>query len=208
MSLDSSRNQRVLQKSHTRRRILDKAKVMCARRGFTHTRTIDVARAARVSHGSVFVHFPTREDLMTAVVSETAREITDELHALAASGASLRDALVAHLRCLAEREGQVRWLLLEAPLLPKGFHLAWVGLQSAIAFHLSRAAERDMAEGRVRRMPLHLLFNTWIGLVHHYLINRELYSPGRSVLEEHGSALLDHFMSLISPAPPGASQGE
>jgi hypothetical protein len=47
-------------------------------------------------------------------------------------------------------------------------------------------------------MPLHLLFNTWIGLIHHYLMNRELFAPGASVVERHGRELLDHFMYLIS----------
>lgn len=189
---------RELQKAETRHRILAKAKLLCARQGFARTRTLDVARAARVSHGSVFVHFPSREDLMSAVVAEMAREITDAVHARATTGGSLRDVLAAHLDCLAERENQIRWLVLEAPLLPKGFHTSWLGLQSAVSSHLSKAAEREMAAGRIKKMPLHLLFNTWVGLVHHYVINRDLYAPGRSVLREHGPALLEHFLELVS----------
>lgn len=190
--------QRARQKTETRTRILAKARNLCARRGFSATRTLDVARAARVSHGAVFVHFPTREALMSAVVGELARDITDKLHALATQGATLAEALEAHLACLAEREDEVRWLLIEAPVLPKGFHLALVGMQSAVSQHLSAAAERDMAAGRVRDMPIHLLFNTWIGLVHHYVVNRDLFAPGRSVLREHGRALIEHFLWLVS----------
>ena len=135
---------------------------------------------------------------MNAVVSELAHDITDKLHALAAEGATLAQALEAHLACLADREDEVRWLLIEAPVLAKGFHLALVGMQSAVSQHLSAAAERDMAEGRVRTMAIHLLFNTWIGLVHHYVINRDLFAPGRSVLREHGRTLIAHFLSLVS----------
>ncbi|MBI2895927.1 MAG: TetR/AcrR family transcriptional regulator [Deltaproteobacteria bacterium] len=188
---------RAAQKADTRRRILEKAKVLCARHGFARTRTVDVARAARVSHGSVFVHFPSRDDLFDAVLFEMAREITDALHALATEGASLREVLAAHLECLADREDQIRWLLVDAPVLPESFRLAWVSLQSAISFHVSAAAEREMASGKVRRMPLHLLFNTWIGLVNHYVVNRELFAPGKSVLRTHGRMLLDHFLGLV-----------
>lgn len=198
----SSVGARDTQKQETRQRILSKAALLCARKGFARTKTADVARAARVSHGSVFVHFPSREELMTAVVSEMAREITDALHARAFKGGSLREVLDAHVECVSEREDQIRWLLLEVPLLPKGFHSAWLGLQSAISFHVAQAAEREMAAGTVKKMPVHLLFNTWVGLVHHYLINRELYAPGGGVLREHGQALLDHFMALVSRAEP------
>jgi len=205
MSVNSTTGQRATQKAETRARILQHAKRLCARRGFVRTRTIDVARAARVSHGSVFVHFPSRDGLVAAVVAEMAREITDALHAKATSGGTLADVLGAHLACLAEREDEVRWLLLEAPLLPKGFHTAWVGLQSAVSFHVLQAAERDMAAGRVREMAPHLLFNTWIGLVNHYVMNRDLFAPGRSVLAEHGEALRAHFLDLVSVPTPAAS---
>jgi AcrR family transcriptional regulator len=194
---------RAAQKADTRRRILDTAKRLCARRGFAATRTLDVARHAKVSHGSVFVHFPSREDLIGAVIGELARDITDAVYArVHGAGGALRDGLRAHLDALAEHEEAIRWLLLETPLLPGGFHLAWVGLQSAISVHLAEAAARDIAAGRVRAMPAHLLFNTWIGLIHHYVINRELFAPGRSVLRAHGDELLDHFMGLIE-APRG-----
>jgi len=166
-------------------------------------RTADVARAAGVSHGSVFVHFPSREALVLAVISEMAREITDALHARAAAGATLREVLGVHLECLADREAQVRWLLIETPGLPMAFRSAWLGLQSAVSFHLSQAAVRDMAAGRIRGMSLHLLFNTWIGLVHHYIVNRDLFAPGGSVLRAHGPALLDHFDRLVCVVEPG-----
>jgi AcrR family transcriptional regulator len=199
---------RQLQKVETRQRILAKAKLLCARKGFVGTRTVDVARAARVSHGSVFVHFPSREDLMTAVVSEMAREITDALHARASGGGALGDVLAAHLECLAEHEEQIRWLLLEVPVLRKGFHSSWLGLQSAISFYIGQAAEREMTAGRIKKMPLHLLFNTWVGLVHHYVINRELYAPQGSALREHGQALLDHFLHLVSAPPTNQRKGK
>jgi hypothetical protein len=42
-----------------------------------------------------------------------------------------------------------------------------------------------------------LLFNTWIGLVHHYLVNRDLFATGDSVIAEKGDLLVNHFMSLV-----------
>jgi AcrR family transcriptional regulator len=197
MSVNST-NRRTDQKAETRARILRHAKRLCATRGFAATRTIDVARAARVSHGSVFVHFATREDLIAEVVGEMAREITDALHALATSGASLREVLAAHIACIAAREDEIRWLLVEGAALPAGFSRAWLGMQSAVSHHIGEAAEREMAAGSIRTMPLHLLFNTWIGLVHHYVIHRDMFAPKRSVMRVRGDELLDHFLDLIS----------
>jgi hypothetical protein len=55
-----------------------------------------------------------------------------------------------------------------------------------------------MAAGTIRRAPLHLLFNTWIGLVHHYLIHKDLFVSRGSVLHKHGGELADFFVSLLT----------
>ena len=50
---------RLEQKQRTRERLLDVAATLFAERGLAATTTLEVARAAGVSHGTVFVHFPT-----------------------------------------------------------------------------------------------------------------------------------------------------
>jgi AcrR family transcriptional regulator len=186
------------QKAATRERVLSAAARLVEKRGFARTRTVDVARATRLSHGAVFVHFPSREALVLELTAQLGRAITDRLHALVAEGATLRDVLHAHLRCLEEHEDAYARLLAERPLLPKGFTRTWTAIQSAVSHHIARAAEPELRAGRLQAMPVHLLFNTWLGLVHHYLINRELFAPGGSVLRRHGRALADHFMTLVS----------
>ena len=78
------------QKQATRRTLVSKALRLCARHGFGPIRTADVARAAGLSHGAVFVHFPTRESLLDEVLSTFARTLTDALHDRVASGAGLK----------------------------------------------------------------------------------------------------------------------
>jgi hypothetical protein len=73
-----------------------------------------------------------------------------------------------------------------------------VAIQSAISFHLIQAAEREMAIGKIRRMPMHLLFNTWIGLLHHYMANAASFSPRGSVLNHCGRELITFYLMLIS----------
>jgi hypothetical protein len=72
-------------------------------------------------------------------------------------------------------------------------------MQSAAATHILTAAEADVQTGRVRPMPAHLLFNTWLGLIHHYVANRDLFAAsGRTVMAVHGPILVDHYINLLS----------
>jgi len=44
---------------------------------------------------------------------------------------------------------------------------------------------------------LYLLFNTWLGLIHYYLLNGDLFAPRESVLARYKSVLIKCFVALI-----------
>ena len=190
-------NKRDLQKEKTRYRILDAAFREFGKNGILSTRTSDVARAAGVSHGSVFAHFESQEALICAVIWEFGQRIAHRTHSLAAGQSGLRDVLGAHLKGIAEYEDFYFRLVTESALLPAGCRDCFVMVQSAISLHLNEAAKRETELGIIRPMPLHLLFNTWIGLVHYYLANRKLFAPGKSVVARCGEELIEHFMGLV-----------
>jgi AcrR family transcriptional regulator len=192
---------RAAQKLATRAALIEAAMRVYELDGIAAARTADVAAAADVSHGTVFVHFPTREALLAAALEEFGHVLATRVHQLASAGASVREVLAAHLQGIAEHEGFYARLAVESPLLPKEARQALLSVQSAISFHLAQAAEREQAAGLIRPMPVHLLFNTWIGLVHYYLANRDLFAPDGSVIERHGAELIDHLMSLIVSCP-------
>ncbi|MSO64737.1 MAG: TetR/AcrR family transcriptional regulator [Alphaproteobacteria bacterium] len=183
----------------TRQRLVDRTRYLCERQGFLRLRTADVARAARLSHGAVFVHFPTREALLREVAGDLGRAITDRLYEQVEGGAALPTVLQAHLAALAERETLYRHLLIEGPLLSDDFRLVWIGVQSAVAHHIGDAARAAMAAGTIRPMTLSLLIATWVGLVHHYCVNRDLLVAADPVLAARGGELVEHFMALVTP---------
>ena len=147
-----------------------------------------------------------RSGSIDTVVGEHAEQIGGGLHELAGAEATVRDVLAAHLAGLAEHEAIHARFVMEGPLLPPYARATLLGIQSAISAHLSQAAEHEMAAGEIRAMPLPLLFNTWLGLVHHYLTNRELFAPGQSVVERWGPTLLDHYVGLLRLTQEGGPQ--
>ena len=188
---------RAEQKQRTRAHLLEVAARVCTEQGILATSTARIAREAGVSHGTIFVHFPTRDDLVAAVIQQRVERFAGRIHALTQEGAGLRAVLEAHLDGLAEDEALYARLVTEGPVLPDFARTTLLGLQSAISHHLTQAAQQ---EGQaLRPVPMHLLFNTWIGLVHHYVAHRDLFSPGQRVLVTHRDELIDHFLGLLAP---------
>lgn len=190
---------RQLQKDHTRKKILDTALLEFGKNGILNTRMSDIAKAANVSHGTVFSHFETQEALISAVIETFGSSVTFRTHELASNCAGVRDVLQAHLTGIMEVEKFYTRLVIETRLLPQVSRETFVIIQSAISLHLSEAAQREMKAGTIAVMPIPLLFNTWMGLIHYYLTNGDLFAPEGSVLKRYGADLLDHFMNLLQP---------
>jgi hypothetical protein len=106
--------------------------------------------------------------------------------------------LMAHLKGIQEHELFYSRLISEASLLPESARNTLIGIQSAISFHLIQVAEHEMSASRILRMPVNLMFNTWIGLINYYIMNRDIFAPGESVISRYGQQLINHYMNLIS----------
>ena len=191
-------SQRQRQKNETRKRLIETAMDQFAKNGLSATRTADIAAAAEVSHGTVFTHFPTREALMEEVIEAFGMKITERMHELIGDKCGMREVLAAHLEGLEENEDFYAGLISEASVLPQDARNTLIMIQSAISFHIMQVAEREIVESRIKEMPFDLLYNTWLGLIHYYLANRELFAPGASVIAKHGRRLTEHFMNLIT----------
>lgn len=185
------------QKKLTRKHLIEIAIKQFGENGIIKTRTSDIAKVANVSHGTVFAHFSTQEELLISVIEEFGDRITKRLHELVDTNSSLFEVLEAHLKGLIEFEPFYSRLVIERRLLPENVCNTYIMIQSTISFHISIAAEKEMEQGTIRKIPLHLIYNTWVGLIHYYITNSDLFSPSGSVLKQYYQELLQHYISLI-----------
>lgn len=186
---------RQTQKEETRRRLLETGYRVICEKGLLRTRVSDIAQAAGVSHGAVFVHFESLEALLAEVTEEYGRRIALRTHELAATSARMDDLLRSHLTGIVEHEAFYTRLVTENRLLPQGARDVWIGLQSAMSFHFSRVAAQEWPEAK---MDMALMFNTWVGLVHHYLSNSDLFAPEGSVTERYAETLIAFYMKMMA----------
>lgn len=185
------------QKEFTRKQISDTAFRLYAIDGFS-TPTNIIAQETGISHGTIFVHFPTKESLQLHILERFAEEVGDKLHQLSTAGNNIHELLNAHISVLKEYEPFYKKLITELPFLPDETKTILFSLQSIISLHFGIAIERGRQAGTVKNIPLHVLFNTWIGLLHYYLQNSDLFAPDASVLDRRRDELVDGFMELIS----------
>jgi AcrR family transcriptional regulator len=170
-----------------------------ATHGFTRATTAAIAQATGKAHGTVFVHFPTRDALVAELVEEVGRVMSQRLSAMPSAAPGVAEVLDAHLAALAEQEALYARLLGEAMALPPAARARVFALQSGVAKRLREAHSRDVARGAARSMDPVALANVWIALTNHYLMHRDLFTPGASVIAARGAELKAQLLELLRP---------
>ena len=189
---------RQLQKEATRENIIKTAMRIYSQQGFLIS-TNEIAKEAGVAHGSIFVHFPTRDELQLYTLNRIAAELGEKLHNLSLSRSELSILLHAHINILKEYETFYTHLILELPSLPEEAKQTLIQIHSLTSHHFSIVIEKAIQTGEIKDIPSHMLFNTWIALLHYYLQNKNLFAPDEteSVLTCYQDTLVSTYLALI-----------
>lgn len=189
-------SKRQLQKESTRKKIIEAAYKVYAGQGFAAP-TADIAKEAGVSHGTIFVHFSSLEELQCYLVQDFGNALGLEIHCLAETSSNIEELLKAHLNVLAKYENFYIRLIAEKSLLPEDTQMAFANIRSIMAYHFSKVIEREGKNQAIKNISLHLMFNTWMGLLHYYLLNKDFFSPDYPLLLRYGPELIGTFAQLI-----------
>ncbi len=165
--------------------------------GISNTTTADIAKALKVSHGTLFVHFPTRDDLVKSVVDEFGERLSAALGQRFAGDLKLKELLKAHLQVLAEFEDFYLRLISESQNLSPHIRSIVYAMNASLSYRFYRAAKIEMDKGLIKKLTQIYLFNSWMGLVHYYIMNRDLFSQKTPILTEVDDDLIRHFFHLL-----------
>jgi TetR/AcrR family transcriptional regulator, acrEF/envCD operon repressor len=195
--LPKERITRKEQKEKTKAGLIESAEGLFARAGIGQTTTADIAKALQVSHGTVFIHFPTREDLVMAVVERFGERLSAELGRRCHVDLSLKELLKAHVSVLSEFEDFYLRLISESQSLPPQIRSVLYAMNASLSYRLHRAAKELMKEGEIKKFDQAPLFNAWLGLLHYHIQNRDLFSDKTPILKHMGDELIRQFLFLI-----------
>lgn len=188
---------RIDQKEQTRKNLIETSLSVFSRKGIVSTNTAEIAKCAKVSHGTIFLHFPKRDDLVFAAMKEFGDQLASRFEIASKNSKKLTGILKAHLKTLAEFEDFYTNLIKELAYLPNKVRSHFFMLQSAISHKINIEAQKEIACGKIKKIRRDKFFNTWIALLHYYMMNKEIFSPNASVITSLGDELLEHFMMLI-----------
>lgn len=184
-------NKRSEQKIETRQKILQAAYEIFCKEGLLFSTTKDVAEQAKLSHGALFVHFPSKEELIRAVIDLFGEKFKASMEKHAPLNHELPLVLQAHLETIQEFENFYRELVKALPYLPLQIQGSFFLLQSGIAHYFQKSLKEIQS-----LYPKDLLFNSWLAILHYYLSHHALFSPDGQVIKTYGEIIKTFFISF------------
>ncbi|MBC2316033.1 TetR/AcrR family transcriptional regulator [Listeria booriae] len=191
-------NKRAIQKQETRSKLIQSARHLYAEHGFLAVTMEQIAQHAGVAKGTIFTHFQSQDELICTIVQQLREQFGNQLYQqMRAVKDDIRFMLTWHIELLQEHEALYRHLIIERTLLSESAQLIYLEMQSIVSNYIFLVAQQAMEQHRIKKMGPYLFFNTWIGLLHYYIANQDLFQPAGSVLTTHADELVAHFYSLI-----------
>ena len=190
------KSKRQIQKENTRQKILDTAYRVYMEQGFGAP-TAEIAREAGISHGSVFSHFQSLNELLECLIESFGTSLALEIRRLAEESGSVEELLEMHLVILSRHEEFYTRLMTERSLLPKEVQYTFANTQTTIAHHFGRIFEEEINKGTIKDIPAHMLYSTWLGMIQYYLWNKDFFAPQGPVISRYSRELKDTFLTLI-----------
>jgi AcrR family transcriptional regulator len=144
----------------TRTRLLDAGTAVLAERGYHSARVDDIVRAAATSHGTFYLYFSDKEDLLRAMVARCSEELTalatslGEVHAGPDGEAELRAWLAQFLDAYGRNGAVIRAWAEDQPSDPQLAALAGDAFSDVSAVLRRRLTEAGAGSGARPKAPV------------------------------------------------------
>jgi AcrR family transcriptional regulator len=146
-SRTASANRFTRRKERTRRDILRATEQVLARKGLLDAKISDIAEAADVGVGTVYLHFPTKEALTEAVVEDTVRKLKETIDLARGGAASVVEQVRAstHALCRFAEENRAVFRVVFGP--GGAYHDLVRRAQALFAADIERTLTAGVAQG-------------------------------------------------------------
>jgi AcrR family transcriptional regulator len=185
--------------SERRQRILAAALELFSRQGFHRTSTRQVAQAAGVAEGTIFNHFPTKKDLLVAVMAQIVDDyFGEDLEAPPKGGTLelLRETFRSRLELGWRHAERIRFLLGELLMNQEMRQSYFEAVILRLTDRVERVLDQRIADGYIRPCNVRVVAGALVGAFLTYLLVAVL-DEERRLLHESLDEISDEMARLF-----------
>lgn len=190
-------NIRQRQKAQTREKVLATAKDLFIARGTLRTTTLDIARACGVAHGTVFVHFATKDELIVAILEEELKRMATDVFELARHSDCVEVLLDKYLQYVEQEEDFLAVIARELPFYPAELRHSLLAQECILRNLFFTALEHGIQAGTCKPIDITMTLTFLFGTIAYYLTHKAQFVDQGSVIRARKSAIRTTFLQFI-----------
>jgi TetR/AcrR family transcriptional regulator, fatty acid metabolism regulator protein len=160
--------------SDTRKRLLDAALDVFAKRGYHDTKLDEIVEAAGTSKGAIYLHFPNKERLFLSLVDQFAdlleRRVEDAIAAHPHGIERVRAALIAVVETFGKYRKPAKILLVQAVGLGSTFEKARLRTTDRFARLIKLHLDDAVKVGEAPALDTEVVAHAWMGAIYNLMI--------------------------------------
>jgi len=196
-------SKRIMQKRKTRQLLLDTAKKLFVSRGFLAVSTGEIAKTAGVAHGTLFSHFPTREELIISILDNELDIVSDQLYRVIAKETDFRNILSAYMDYLITEEDFFSVINRELPLYDGVLRRKIFFRQATIQERFTEVLQSNIDNDGWNSCTASTIVQIIFGAISNWLALKEALAGDSSVIVKIKPLILQMTDELLKPVSGG-----
>lgn len=189
-------NMRLEAKLRTRQRIINKTALLLQEVGFLRVSSKEIARTSEVSQGTVFLHFETKENLLTSVIMDELTAFEKGLNDGCDVSLSTEDFMKSYIDLLISYEGILSRVYKDYGYLSENLKKKINNLESTTK-NLFFDNVRGNSEKKISIVDSFVSIDAFYSQVIKYLVEKEVYTSTNSVIKQKRGRLLKLYRMLF-----------
>lgn len=191
-------NKRAQSKEKTRLRLREAAKKEFLQNGFLQSKTEDIAKSAGVAHGTLFLHFENKENLILEIYDTELKKVTAELYQQLDQVSNMANLLDIYLDWLEENETLCAIIAKELPYYPGKLRRKIMPRDAAIRSYFYATIEKGIETGRFEDVDITMAITFLFGTVNFLLSLKPAFTNQDSVIQAKREEIKRTFLTFIS----------
>lgn len=185
------------EKEKTRNHILRMALTEFEKYGYRHSNTARIAKNAGVAHGTIFLHFNTKDQLFFEVIHQRVYQESNRLYAAVQDSNDIEALCRIHLQHISEELAFESMLARELPFLPIQLKRQVFTIRCGIVKYFYDVLTKEIEQQKIKSINPASAINSWFGTINYFLANQDMFAQPGKIIEEKGGELIQFFLTTL-----------
>lgn len=183
-------------KKITRELLLEKTALLLNNQGFLNVSSKDISRECNLSQGTLFLHFKTKENLLSTILNTNLDSLDKELNSRCKSSDLPDTFLRNYIDVIIEHESFLSRAYKDLPYFPESLKRNFANLETTIKNLFFENLKSNLTK-KISIVDSFISIDAFISQIYKNLVEKETYSEHNSIIRQKRGKITKLYKTLF-----------